>query len=143
MMISSNVAQPRHWTAFRAVGTYEPRRPSGARSRTIDGTRASAPIRPGRPDHRVPDQAADENRQERVAERQGGDEERADDEHEQRDAEVPPERELVEEAERAEALRDGVDAPGGRPVVHLGGARAGAGERSGQPQAPVDDEPAA
>ena len=49
MMISSNVAQPRHWTAFRAVGMYEPRRPSGARSRTIDGTRASAPISPAVP----------------------------------------------------------------------------------------------
>ena len=76
------------------------------------------PDQPGRPDHRVPDQAADENRQERIAERQGGDEERADDEDEQRDAEVPPERQLVEEPEGAEALRDGVDAPGGRPVVH-------------------------
>ena len=66
--------------------------------------RRHARVRPDqarRPDHRVPDQAADENRQERVAERQGGDEERADDENQQRDAKVPPERELVEKAERA------------------------------------------
>src|SRR3954452_10972859 len=42
--ISSNTAQPRHWTMFNAVGRYEPRRPSGARISTIVGTRASAPI---------------------------------------------------------------------------------------------------
>ena len=143
MMISSNVAQPRHWSSVQ--GGRDVRAAPAERGAEQDHRRDPG-IRPDqacRPDHRVPDQAADENREERIAERQGGDEKRADDEDEQRDAEVPPERQLVEEPEDAEALRDRVDAPGGRPVVHLGGTRAGAGERSGQPQAPIDDEPAA
>jgi hypothetical protein len=42
--ISSKIAQPMHWATFNTVAAYEPRRPSGARWSTIDGTRASAPM---------------------------------------------------------------------------------------------------
>ena len=44
MMISSKVDQPTFCATLSTVGAYEPRRPSGARSSTIPGTRASAPI---------------------------------------------------------------------------------------------------
>ena len=43
---------------FSPVGRYEPRRPSGARSSTIAGTRASAPISPPMPSIRFPTTAA-------------------------------------------------------------------------------------
>ena len=54
MMISSKVDQPRFWATFSTVGAYEPRRPRGARSSTIPGTRASAPIAPASPSNRFP-----------------------------------------------------------------------------------------
>ena len=43
---------------FSPVGRYEPRRPSGARSSTIVGTRASAPISPPSPSNTLPTTAA-------------------------------------------------------------------------------------
>src|SRR5919198_5649253 len=58
MMISSNTAQPRHWSTFSPVGRYEPLRPSGARNSTIVGTRASAPISPPTPSRTLPTTAA-------------------------------------------------------------------------------------
>ena len=56
--ISSNTDQPRHCRMFSPVGRYEPRRPSGARSSTIVGTRASAPISPPSPSITLPTTAA-------------------------------------------------------------------------------------
>jgi len=49
MMISSNVDQPTFWATLSTLGAYEPLRPSGARSSTMPGTRASAPISAARP----------------------------------------------------------------------------------------------
>jgi hypothetical protein len=54
MMISSKTDQPRHCRTLSAVGRSEPRRPSGARSTTIAGTRASAPIIPATPSIALP-----------------------------------------------------------------------------------------
>ena len=54
MMISSNVDQPTFWATLSAVGSHEPRRPSGARRTTIPGTRASAPIAAATPSRRFP-----------------------------------------------------------------------------------------
>ncbi len=54
MMISSKVDQPRFWATFSTVGAYDPRRPSGARSSTIPGTRPSAPIIAASPRRMLP-----------------------------------------------------------------------------------------
>ena len=106
---------------FSPVGRYEPRRPSGARISTIVGTRASAPIRPPSPSSTLPTIAAatiapsatgSESPSPNCVGRQ--DEERAGDDHEQRDGEVRPEQQPVEHAEHAQALGNGVDAPGRR-----------------------------
>ena len=100
------------------VGRYEPRRPSGARSSTIEGTRASAPIRPPSPSIRLPTTAAATiapiatgSESARPPWRRREHEERARDDHEQRDREVRPEQEAVEGPEHAEPLRDGLDSP--------------------------------
>ena len=84
MTISSKTDQPRHCTTFSPVARYEPRCPSGARCSTIVGTRASAPIA-RRAEHRVADQPADDGREQRLLEREGGHEQRARDDHEQAD----------------------------------------------------------
>ena len=121
MMISSN-AQPRHWTAFRAVGMHEPRRPSGARSKDHRGDPGIRPDQACRPDHRVPDQASDENRESASRSVRAG----------TRRAPMTRTSSETPRFPRAPAGRrargcgrpgDRVDAPGGRPVVHLGGAR--------------------
>ena len=54
MMISSNVDQPTFCATLNAVGSHEPRCPSGARSTTIPGTRASAPIAAAIPSRTLP-----------------------------------------------------------------------------------------
>ena len=54
MMISSNVDQPTFCATLSPVGRYEPRRPSGARSSTIPGTRASAPMSAATPSSTFP-----------------------------------------------------------------------------------------
>ena len=54
MTSSSNTVQPMHCMRFTVVGTYEPRVPSGARSITIAGTRAWAPIAPAVASMRLP-----------------------------------------------------------------------------------------
>ena len=116
MISSSKIAQPMHWAAFRAVGSHEPRCPSGARISTIAGTRASAPIIPARPSIAFPIRLPDQDREERLRQRQRGDEVRAGDEHEQRDAEVPPQEAVVEQPEHAQPVGDRLDSPGGRPL---------------------------
>ena len=65
----------------------------------------------GRAEHRVADQPADGNRDQRVAQGERRHEERPRDEHQQADAEASPERGRVEEAEHAQALGHGLDAP--------------------------------
>src|SRR5579871_658250 len=54
MMISSNVDQPTFCATLNAVGSHEPRCPSGARRTTIPGTRASAPIAADSPSKTFP-----------------------------------------------------------------------------------------
>ena len=65
--------------------------------------------------HRVSDQPADDRRQQRLLQRQA--EVRRGHEDEQRHPEVRPEQQRVERTEDAEALRNGLDAPGWR-VAH-------------------------
>jgi len=69
---------------------------------------------PRHAEHRVPDDAREEDRRERTSQRERRDEERARDDHEQRDREIAPEEERVDEAEHPQALRDGLDSPIGR-----------------------------
>ena len=119
MMISSNVAQPRHCSDVQHRSrAYEPRWPSGARMSTIDGTRASAPIMPATPSMRLPISAADEDREQRLAERERRHEQRADDEHEQRDAEVPQSSVWSTRLEHSQPLRHRLDAPTRRFSCH-------------------------
>ena len=80
----------------------------------------------GRREHRLADHAADPDRDQRVRERQRGHQRGAGDDHEQRDAEVPPEQAAVEEAEHAQPLRDGLDPPGRVLVAHAGSLRTSA-----------------
>ena len=111
MMISSKVDQPRFCATFSTVGAYEPRRPSGARSSTIPGTRASAPIAPARPSSTLPATAPITIASERLLEREHRHEPGGRDDHEQADGEVAPEQRQVEEPEHAQALRHGRDSP--------------------------------
>ena len=90
---------------------------------TIPGTRASAPIAPADGEHEVADDAADDDRDERVGQRERGDERRSGDDDEQRHAEVAPEQARVEPAEDAQARRDGLDAPAALDL--LGGVTGG------------------
>ena len=76
----------------------------------IPGTRASAPIIPATASM-VPDHAAEDDRDERVGQRQRRNEHRAGDDDEERDAEVPPEEPRLEPAQDVKARRDGLDAP--------------------------------
>ena len=62
-------------------------------------------------EHEVPDEAADDDRDERVGQRQRRNEDRARDDHEQRDAEIPPEEPRLEPAEHLQPGRNGLDAP--------------------------------
>ncbi len=76
---------------------------------------------PGRRKHEVADEAADEDREQRLGKRESRDEDRAGDDHEQRHAEVPPEEPGLEPAEHLEPGRDGLDAPAaldGLPIRH-------------------------
>ena len=114
---------------FSPVGRYEPRRPSGARISTIVGTRASAPIRPAEREQQVADERSRDDRTKRLGQREREpevarrqDEERARDDHEQRDGQVRPEQEAVEDAEHAQPLGYGLDAPAG-VVSSLGSLR--------------------
>ena len=75
------------------------------------------------PEQEVADDGGGDDRAERDRQRQrepelvgGEDEERPRDDHEQRDREVRPEEQPVERAEDAQALRNGLDAPGRRVV---------------------------
>ena len=112
MTITSKIVQPRFCRTLSPVGRYEPARPSGARSSTIAGTRASAPIAAAQPSSALPKIAADEDREQRLGQREGGDEERAGHEHEQAEAEAAPEQPVLEPAERPQPLRNRLDAPG-------------------------------
>ena len=118
MMISSNVDQPTFCATLNAVGSHEPRCPSGARRTTIPGTRASAPIAAAIPSRTLPDDRADEDREHRRRQRERRHEQRADHDHEQRDRQVPPEQQRVERAEDLEPLGHGADPPARSPVVH-------------------------
>ena len=115
MMISSKIDQPTHCAALSAVGTYEPRRPSGARSSTIAGTRASAPISPATPSIAFPIRLPTTIASTASGSESARHEVRARDEHEQRDAEVAPEESVSSEPEHAQPLRHRLDSPGGRP----------------------------
>ena len=88
-MISSKIAQPRHWRTLSPVARYEPRCPSGARWSTIVGTRASAPISAATPSIAFPISPPSERREQRLLQRQA--EVRGRDEDENRDPEVRPE----------------------------------------------------
>ena len=122
MISSSKVAQPTHWMMFRPVARYEPRRPSGARSSTIAGTRASLPISAAAPSITLPSAAPTTIASSVSGSEQRGHEDRPGDDDQQADGEVRPEQAGVEEAEDAEAVGHGLDAPGGRLGVQHGGA---------------------
>ena len=77
----------------------------------IPGTRASAPIIPATASIALPITTADDDRDERVRKRERGDEHRAGHDHEERDAEVPPEEPGLEPAEDPQAGRRGIDPP--------------------------------
>ena len=106
-----------------AVGRYEPRRPSGARSSTIVGTRASAPIRPPSPSRTLPTTAAAT-----IAPSATGSDSASPNWSAGRTRNAPAtitssETERFDQssspssdAEHAQALRDGLDAPGRRVV---------------------------
>ena len=54
MTSTSKIVQPRFCRTLSPVGRYEPARPSGARSSTIAGTPASAPIPAAQPSSALP-----------------------------------------------------------------------------------------
>ena len=116
MIRSSKIDQPTHCAALITVGPQEPRRPSGARIRTIAGTRASAPISPATPSIAFPIRLPSDDRDDGLGQRERRHEVRPRHEHEQRDAEVAPEESVVEEPEHAQALGHRFDSPGGRPL---------------------------
>ena len=67
---------------------------------------------PGDREHRVSDQTADDDRDERGGQRQRGHEHRSGHDDEERDPEVPPEKAGLEPAQHPQARRHGLDAPG-------------------------------
>ena len=101
-----------------AVGRYEPRRPSGARSSTIAGTPRIGADQPAEAEHQVADDGGRDDRRERHRERQREavlrareHQERARHDHEQRDRQVRPEQEAVERPEHPEPSGHGLDPP--------------------------------
>jgi hypothetical protein len=74
---------------------------------------------PRQAEHDVADHAADDDRDDGLRERQRRHEQRAEDDHEQRDAQAAPEEREVDEAEHAQALRDRLDPPVRRVPAQL------------------------
>ena len=75
---------------------------------------------PGDGDHRIPDDAADDDRDERCGERQRRHENGAGHDHEQRHAEVPPQEPRFEPAEHVQSRRDRVDPPAALDGLRVG-----------------------
>ena len=116
MIRSSKIDQPTHCAALITVGPHDPRRPSGARIRTIAGTRASAPIIPATPSIAFPIRLPTTIATTAWGSDRAGTEVRAGHEHEQRHTEVAPEESVVEQPEHPETLGHRFDSPGGRPL---------------------------
>jgi len=82
------------------------------------------PDRAGEREHEVADQRADQDGGDRLREAEARDEVRTGLQHEQPDAEIRPEHEVVEETEDAKRVRHALDADrGGAEVVPRGGER--------------------
>ena len=108
---SSKVAQPRFWTTLQAVGSSEPRTPSGARYRTMAGTPVAAAGTAASPSRALPTTAPTTVAARAGHRPEGRDQQGPGDQHEQADPEVAPEDGLVEEAEAPLVRRDRLDAP--------------------------------
>ena len=100
--------------ALRDVDRRREERSSLAERRAHERHARDASVRADqarRGEHEVPDEAADEDRDERVGQRQRGDEYRAGHDHEKRDAEIPPEEPRLDPAEDLKPGRNRLDAP--------------------------------
>ena len=85
-----------------AVGMSDPRWPSGARMSVMPGTRASAPIIPAAASMRFPMRQPTRIATSASGSESAGTSTRARDDHEERDAEIPPEKPRLDPAEDLE-----------------------------------------